>query len=221
MPRGQPGTGEVGVSPTDPPLGPNRPEATAAVPMEDSMAKIIQFGRGRTPPPRVGHEPARRRGPRHARPQGPQRRARQEVGRPDDHQRRRLPIAKEIELEDPYENIGARWSRRSPKTDDVAGDGNHHRHSARLVDGARGAAQPRRRCQPGRHQAGASRPPSTPRSPRSPSSPQRSTSTRSAQVAPISAADAEIGNADLRRHRKVGKDGVITVRGEPDLRHGP
>ena len=35
-----------------------------------------------------------------------------------------VTVAKEIELEDKYENMGAAWSRRSPrKTSDVAGDG--------------------------------------------------------------------------------------------------
>ena len=40
-----------------------------------------------------------------------QRGARQEVGSADHHQRHGRLIAKEIELEDPYENIGLSWSR--------------------------------------------------------------------------------------------------------------
>jgi chaperonin GroEL (HSP60 family) len=43
------------------------------------------------------------------------------VGSPHDHQRRCL-IAKEIELEDPYEKIGAELVKEvAKKTDDVAG----------------------------------------------------------------------------------------------------
>ena len=56
-------------------------------------------------------------------PKGPQRRSGEEVGRPtitNDG----VSIAKEIELEDPYEKIGAELVKEvAKKTDDVAGDG--------------------------------------------------------------------------------------------------
>ena len=56
-------------------------------------------------------------------PQGPQRRHRQEVRRTHDHQRRR-DDRQEIELEDPFENLGAQLAKEvATKTNDVAGDG--------------------------------------------------------------------------------------------------
>jgi len=65
----------------------------------------------------------RRRGKGDVGPQGSQRRPREEVGCPtitNDG----VSIAKEIELEDPYEKIGAELVKEvAKKTDDVAGDG--------------------------------------------------------------------------------------------------
>src|SRR5215203_4951881 len=57
--------------------------------------------------PREWHEPAGRRGPGDPRPQGSQRRARQEVGRPDHYEKIGADLVKEV----------------AKKTDDVAGDG--------------------------------------------------------------------------------------------------
>src|SRR5713226_441085 len=58
-----------------------------------------------------------------ARAQGPQRRARQVVRRTAHHQGRR-PVAKEIELEDKFKNMGAQMLREvASKTSDTAGDG--------------------------------------------------------------------------------------------------
>ncbi len=46
------------------------------------------------------------------------------VGRADDHQRRRLHRQGDLDLEDPYERIGAELVKEvAKKTDDVAGDG--------------------------------------------------------------------------------------------------
>jgi chaperonin GroEL len=87
------------------------------------MAKIIAFDEEARRGPRAWHEPARRRRQGDARPQGPQRRLEKKWGAPtitNDG----VSIAKEIELEDPYEKIGAELVKEvAKKTDDVAGDG--------------------------------------------------------------------------------------------------
>ena len=47
-----------------------------------------------------------------------------EIRFPHDHQGTGVTVAKEIELEDPYENIGAQLVREvASKTSDIAGDG--------------------------------------------------------------------------------------------------
>ena len=69
-----------------------------------------------------------------------------------------VTVAKEIELEDAYENMGAQLVREvSSKTNDIAGDGTH-RHRAGRGYLPRRPAQRDRRCQPhlpaARHQQG-------------------------------------------------------------------
>ena len=65
-----------------------------------------------------------------------------------------VSIAKEIELEDPYEKIGAELVKEvAKKTDDVAGDGTTTATVLAQAHGARGSAQRRRRCQPDGAQA--------------------------------------------------------------------
>ena len=123
-----------------------------------------------------------------------------------------VSIAKEIELEDPYESIGAELVKEvAKKTDDVAGDGTTTatvlawamvREGLRNVaaganpmalkkgiEAAVEAAVERSRTSPSR---------SSPRS-------------RSPRSASISAADREIGEIIAEAIDKVGKDGVITV----------
>ena len=94
-----------------------------------------------------------------------------------------VSIAKEIDLEDPYERIGAELVKEvAKKTDDVAGDGTTTATGARVGDGPRGSAQRGRRGQPdvaqeghrGRGRRGGS---STPRSQGTPT--RRSRSPRS------------------------------------------
>ena len=63
-------------------------------------------------------------------------------------------IAKEIELDDPYEKIGAELVKEAAKkTDDVAGDGHDDLDRARPGARARGSAQRRRRRRPHRAEA--------------------------------------------------------------------
>ena len=60
-----------------------------------------------------------------------------------------VSIAKEIDLEDPYEKIGAELVKEvAKKTDDVAGDGTTTATVLAWAHGPRGPAQRRRRRQP-------------------------------------------------------------------------
>jgi chaperonin GroEL len=123
-----------------------------------------------------------------------------------------VTVAKEIELSDPFENMGAQMVREvASKTSDVAGDGTTtatllaeaiYREGLKNVTaganpmslkrGIDKAARPSSRASP---RARRSR--STPRSPRSPPSPPTATPT--------------IGKIIADAMDKVGKDGTITV----------
>ena len=120
-----------------------------------------------------------------------------------------VTIAREIELEDPYENLGAQLAKEvATKTNDVAGDGTTTATVLAQAMVQRGPAQRRRRRRPvqpearhrqgrrGRHRPACSRPPARStarrRSPTSPPSPPRTRrsatssprrSTRSARTA--------------------------------------
>ena len=64
-----------------------------------------------------------------------------------------VTVAREIELDDPFENLGAQLTKEvATKTNDVAGDGTD-RHRAGAGDGPRGPARRRRRLQPDGPQA--------------------------------------------------------------------
>ena len=124
-----------------------------------------------------------------------------------------VSIAKEIELEDPYEKIGAELVKEvAKKTDDVAGDGTTTATVLAQAHGPRGPAQRRRRREPdgpqARHREG--------RRGRRPSSCSRmakdvETKEQIAATASISAADTTVGEIIAEAMDKVGKEGVITV----------
>ncbi len=60
-----------------------------------------------------------------------------------------VTIAKEIELKDEFENMGAQLVREvATKTNDAAGDGHHHRNRSGTGHGHRGHEERYRRCQP-------------------------------------------------------------------------
>ncbi len=123
-----------------------------------------------------------------------------------------VSIAKEIELEDPFERIGAELVKEvAKKTDDVAGDGTTTATVlawALVHEGLRNVAAGanpmdlKRGIEAGTEAAVASL-----------KAIARETETKSqiAQVASISAADPEIGELISEAIDKVGKDGVITV----------
>jgi chaperonin GroEL len=123
-----------------------------------------------------------------------------------------VSIAKEIELEDPYERIGAELVKEvAKKTDDVAGDGTTTatvlawalvREGLRNVAAGANPMSLKRGIEAAVEAAVGSL-----------KEISRETETREqiAQVASISAADTEIGDLISEAIDKVGKDGVITV----------
>ncbi|MEJ6628221.1 MAG: chaperonin GroEL [Ilumatobacteraceae bacterium] len=123
-----------------------------------------------------------------------------------------VSIAKEIDLEDPYERIGAELVKEvAKKTDDVAGDGTTTatvlawsmvREGLRNVAAGANPMSLKRGIEAGVEAAVASI--------RSLAKEVDSKS-QIAQVASISAADEEIGKMISEAIDKVGKDGVITV----------
>ncbi len=123
-----------------------------------------------------------------------------------------VSIAKEIELEDPYEKIGAELVKEvAKKTDDVAGDGTTTatvlawsmvRHGLRNV--AAGA-------NPMSLKKGIEAAVETAVEAIRSVAVEVDSKAQIAQVASISAADAEIGKTISEAIDKVGKDGVITV----------
>ncbi|HXQ19762.1 MAG TPA: chaperonin GroEL [Acidimicrobiales bacterium] len=123
-----------------------------------------------------------------------------------------VSIAKEIDLEDPYERIGAELVKEvAKKTDDVAGDGTTTATVlawAMVHEGLRNVAA-------GANPMGLKKgiEAAVEEAVNSIHSISRETESKSqiAQVASISAADTEIGEMIAEAIDKVGKDGVITV----------
>ncbi|MDQ6783979.1 MAG: chaperonin GroEL, partial [Actinomycetota bacterium] len=123
-----------------------------------------------------------------------------------------VSIAKEIELEDPYENIGAELVKEvAKKTDDVAGDGTTTatvlawamvREGLRNVAAGANPMSLKRGIEAAVEAAVAAL---------REISKETETKEQIAQVASISAADSEIGGLISEAIDKVGKDGVITV----------
>jgi chaperonin GroEL len=123
-----------------------------------------------------------------------------------------VSIAKEIDLEDPYEKIGAELVKEvAKKTDDVAGDGTTTatvlawalvREGLRNVAAGANPMSLKRGIEAAVEAAVASL---------KSISKETETKEQIAQVASISAADTEIGDLISEAIDKVGKDGVITV----------
>ena len=65
-----------------------------------------------------------------------------------------VTIAREVELKDPCENLGAQMIRQAAeRTGDAVGDGNQHRHDSRLRNLCRGRSQRGCRCERHRSEA--------------------------------------------------------------------
>src|SRR5438094_1764713 len=123
-----------------------------------------------------------------------------------------VSIAKEIELEDPYEKLGAELVKEvAKKTDDVAGDGTTTATVlawAMVREGLRNVAAG---ANPMSLKRGIEAAVETAVESLKDSSRETETKEQIAQVAAISAADEEIGGLISEAIDKVGKDGVITV----------
>jgi chaperonin GroEL len=123
-----------------------------------------------------------------------------------------VSIAKEIELEDPYEKIGAELVKEvAKKTDDVAGDGTTTATVlawAMVHEGLRNVAAG---ANPMSLKRGIETAVETAVSALKASANEIDSKDQIAQVAAISAADTEIGGMISEAIDKVGKDGVITV----------
>jgi chaperonin GroEL len=123
-----------------------------------------------------------------------------------------VSIAKEIDLEDPYEKIGAELVKEvAKKTDDVAGDGTTTATVlawAMVREGLRNVAAG---ANPMGLKRGIERAVETAVEAIKEISKETESKEQIAQVASISAADTEIGGLISEAIDKVGKDGVITV----------
>ena len=123
-----------------------------------------------------------------------------------------VSIAKEIELEDPYEKIGAELVKEvAKKTDDVAGDGTTTATVlawAMVREGLRNVAAG---ANPMGLKKGIEQAVETAVAAIKDISKETESKEQIAQVASISAADTEIGGLISEAIDKVGKDGVITV----------
>ncbi len=123
-----------------------------------------------------------------------------------------VSIAKEIELEEPYEKIGAELVKEvAKKTDDVAGDGTTTATVlawAMVHEGLRNVAAG---ANPMSLKRGIERAVEVAVGALKDVSAEVESKEQVAQVAAISAADTEIGDIISEAIDKVGKDGVITV----------
>ena len=173
------------------------------------MPKIIAFSE-EARRPRAWHEPACRRSQGHTRPEGPQRRPREEVGAPtitNDG----VSIAKEIESRT-REKIGAELVKEvAKKTDDVAGDGTTTATvlaQALVREGLRNVAAG---ASPMALKRGIEKAVEAVAEQLLASAKDVETKEQIAATASISAADTQIGELIAEAMDKVGKEGVITV----------
>jgi len=129
-----------------------------------------------------------------------------------------VTVAKEVELENPYENLGAQLAKEvATKTNDIAGDGTTTatvlaqamvRHGLRSVAAGANPMDLKR----GIDAAAAAVSDRLLKSAR-----DVEEQTEIAHVATISAQDAKIGELIAEAFSKVGKDGVITVEESPTM----
>ena len=132
-----------------------------------------------------------------------------------------VSIAKEIELEDPWEKIGAELVKEvAKKTDDIAGDGTTTATvlaQALVREGLRNVAAG---ANPMALKRGIEKAVEAVSEALLKSAKEVETKEQIAATASISAADSTIGELIAEAMDKVGKEGVITVEESPDLRSG-
>jgi len=130
-----------------------------------------------------------------------------------------VTIAKEIDLEDPYENMGAQLLKEvATKTNDIAGDGTTTATvlaQAMITEGLRNVAAG---ANPMIIKIGIQKAVDAVVAEIKSRSKQITTKEETAQVASISAADKEVGQLIADVMEKVGKDGVITVEESKGLK---
>ena len=130
-----------------------------------------------------------------------------------------VTIAKEVELQDPFENMGAQMAKEAAtKTNDVAGDGTTTATVLAQAIVAEGLKNVTAGANPMQLKRGIDKGVAAiVESLKEMSTPVKG-KTEIAQVAAISAADPEIGDLIAEVMDKVGKDGVITVEESKGLR---
>lgn len=123
-----------------------------------------------------------------------------------------VTVAKEIELEDPFENMGAALIKEAAsKTNDDSGDGTTTSTVLAYAIASRGMKNIAAGANPMLLKRGIERAVKEAIEEIEKRAKPIKDKTEIAQVATISAADAEIGNMIAESLEKVGKDGVVTV----------
>ena len=126
-----------------------------------------------------------------------------------------VTIAKEIELDDPFENMGAQLVKEvSTKTNDVAGDGTTTATLLAQAIDPRGSEEPGRRCQPHGDDARACAkavPAAVAEAMKASSQEGERLSNDIARVGAVSSGDEAIGQLIAEAMEKVSHDGVITI----------
>ena len=123
-----------------------------------------------------------------------------------------VTVAKEIELEDPFENMGAQLIKEAAsKTNDVAGDGTTTATILAQAMVSEGLKNIQAGANPMILKHGIEKAVSALVDELKKMSKKISTQEEIAQVATIAAADPQIGNLIAEALQKVGKDGVVTV----------
>src|SRR5919201_1774053 len=130
-----------------------------------------------------------------------------------------VTIAKEIELEDPFENMGAQLLKEAAtKTNDIAGDGTTTAPALAQAIVSEGFKNVTAGANPLQLKRGIERGVQAIVDSLKGMSTPVADQTKIAQVAAISAADEEIGKLIAEVMDKVGKDGVITVEESKTLK---
>ncbi|MBI2018270.1 chaperonin GroEL [Candidatus Daviesbacteria bacterium] len=123
-----------------------------------------------------------------------------------------VTVAKEIDLEDPFENMGAQLIKEAAsKTNDVAGDGTTTATILAQAMVSEGLKNIQAGANPMILKHGMEKAVTSLVEELKKMSKKISTQEEIAQVATIAAADAAIGNLIAEALQKVGKDGVVTV----------
>src|ERR1700749_1593851 len=129
-----------------------------------------------------------------------------------------VTVAKEIELEDPYENLGAQLAKEvATKTNDVAGDGTTTASVLARAMGPLGLRSVAAGANPRDLKRGIDAAAAEVSERLLKSAREVTEQQEIAHIATISAQDAKIGELIAEAFDKVGKDGVVTVEESPTM----